>query len=170
MLVAGALLALAATGARAQDAGKNVLTLQPLSAVFGFYSAEYERVGSKTVTWGLGGNYWHIGDSGDEVKYTSGEFKLRYYPSGEAPKGFSLGGAIGVTSVSGRTNDGDEGSVAGPSLGVLLEYQWLLGEKQNFSVVLGAGAKAINTKDADFSNGDYTAKYPTARISVGWRF
>jgi hypothetical protein len=156
--------------ALAQDPARNVLTIQPLSAVFGFYSGEYERVVAKTFTWGVGANYWQLGDPGDRVRYTSSEFKLRYYPSGEAPRGFSLGGAIGVTSIKGTTSDGDEASVAGPSLAVLLEYQWLLGEKQDFAVALGAGAKAINVVNADFSNGDYTAKYPTLRISVGWRF
>jgi hypothetical protein len=164
-----ALLPLSAVLGQAES-GRAVLSIQPLSAVFGFYSAEYERAASKTVTWGLGGNYWSLGDDYDgDFKYTSGEFKLRYYPSGVALEGFSVGGSVGYTSVKGRSSTGSTSTEGAPSAGVLLEYQWLLGEKKNFAIALGAGAKALFISEDNFDS-DFVAKYPTARISIGWVF
>jgi hypothetical protein len=169
-LLAAALLACApfvSSSAQSADS-KQVLSIQPLSLVFGFYSGEYERAASKAVTWGLGANYWSIGDSDDEVSYTSTEFKLRYYPEGQALRGFSFGGSAGLSSVKGASgSSGVRKTETVPSLGVLLEYQWLMGEKKNFSVALGAGAKALFIGADEYNSSDFTAKYPTARISVG---
>jgi hypothetical protein len=148
-----------------------VISVQPLSAVFGVYSAEYERAAGQAVTWGVGATYW--GDSftgGDHATYTSAEFKVRGYPAGVALTGFSIGGAVGFASVSGKDySNGTRQSVGGPSIGVLLEYQWLMGTSKEWAFALGAGAKAliIADKSTTFS---YTAKYPTARISVGYAF
>lgn len=173
MIKVGALAIVAAlvpAALAAQEPGRNVFTVQPLTAVFDIYSGEYERVFGKTATWGVGATSWHPDDSGERRHYMSGEFKLRYYPSGTAPRGFSFGGAVGVMAISGVLRSGGEATVAGPSFGFLLEYQWLLGERENFAVTLGAGAKAARVSSADFVNGDSMTRYPTGRISVGWRF
>jgi hypothetical protein len=169
--VIAAMLALPVTVASAQpDAPKQVLSIQPLSAVFGVFAGEYERAAGKAVTWGIGATYW--GDSfsgGNDATYTSAEFKLRAYPAGVALTGFSVGGALGVASVRGTDNNGSTESVGGASIGVLLEYQWLMGAGKEWAFALGAGAKAliIDDKSTTFS---YTAKYPTMRISVGYAF
>jgi hypothetical protein len=162
--IAGLVLAPLASAAGQSEARPNVFTIQPLNAVFQFYSAEYERAATKAVTWGLGGNYF-TGAFDDDLSYASGEFKLRFYPAGTALQGFSVGGALGFTRVNG-TDD----SVTGPSLGVLLEYQWLMGEKKNFAVALGVGAKALLIDDDAVGTNDFVARYPTARISVGWAY
>ena len=155
----------------AQDASpRNVFSFQPLTAVFTVYSAEYERQTAGALTVGVGGTYWSLGDATDELTYKSADVKLRYYPNGTALSGFSFGGTVGFTSVSGTSTSGFDESAGGPSFGVLLEYQWLMGAKQNFSVALGAGAKALSVKQETFTSGDFTARYPTARISVGYAF
>jgi hypothetical protein len=156
--------------ASAQDVGpRQVLSFQPLNAMLTVYSAEYERAASKSVSWGVGGTYWNVGDTGDEATYNSGDFKLRYYPGGSALYGFALGGSVGFSSVKGETA-GVEETASGASLGVLLEYQWLMGAKKNFSLALGAGAKMLMVSEDDVSASDFTARYPTARVSVGWAF
>jgi hypothetical protein len=162
--VAGLVLVPLTVAAGQSEARPNVFTIQPLNAVFQFYSAEYERAATKAVSWGLGGNFF-TGAFDDDFNYASGEFKLRYYPAGIALQGFSVGGALGITRVSGVNE-----SASGPSLGVLLEYQWLMGEKKNFAVALGVGAKALMIDDDAFSSNDVVARYPTARISVGWAY
>ena len=150
---------------------KQVISIQPLSAVFGVFAGEYERAAGTSVTWGIGATYWGSGFSGGGARHTSAEFKLRGYPNGVALSGFSIGGSVGYTSVS---DNGDSfssaSSVGGPTVGVLLEYQWLLGAKKEWTFALGAGAKALFINDKDTSI-DFTGKYPTARISVGyaWR-
>jgi len=159
----------AAASAQANAVPHNVLSIQPLNAMFTVYSAEYERQTGKAVTFGLGGTYWSADDdaANDEVSYTSGDIKLRYYPSGAALMGFSFGATAGYTSVSAKTAGLDE-SAGGPTFGILLEYQWLMGARRNFSVALGAGAKMIFANEDDISSDTYTGRYPTARVSVGY--
>jgi hypothetical protein len=172
LLAVASLLPFAAASAQqvAVAAPRNVLSIQPINAVFTDYSAEYERATAGAVTLGIGGTYFDIGDDFDELTYKSADVKLRYYPNGTALMGFSFGGTAGFTSISGTDFDGTDESVSGPSLGVLLEYQWLLGVKRNFSVALGVGAKALFVNDNTFDSDDFITRYPTARVSVGFAF
>jgi hypothetical protein len=173
-LTAAALTPFAAASAQQVEvaAPRNVISIQPINAVLTMYSAEYERQASAAGTFGFGGTYLNVGSSGiDEVTYKSADVKLRYYPNGRALMGFSFGATGGFTSLSGTDFNGNNASVSGPSLGVLLEYQWLLGEKRNFSVALGAGAKALFVKADQFTgNNNFITRYPTARVSVGYAF
>ena len=146
----------------------NVISIQPLSAMMTVYSGEYERRAGQNWTFGIGGTLWNVGDEGDELTYTSGDVKLRYYP-GIALRGFSLGVSGGYTSVK-ETIGTTEASQGAPSFGALLEYQWLMGARSNVAVTLGAGAKMLFISEDDFSSGDFVARYPTARISVGYGF
>ncbi len=167
MLVA---LALPLAVASAQSgAPTQIISIQPLSAVFGVFAGEYEHAAGRAVTWGIGATYWGNSFGSDDATYTSAEFKLRAYPAGVALTGFSIGGAVGFASVQGKNYNGSNESVGGPSIGVLLEYQWLMGTSKEWAFALGAGAKAliIDDKSTTFS---YTAKYPTMRVSVGYAF
>ena len=174
ILAVAALLPLAAASgqevATPSVAPRNVLSIQPINAVLAAYSAEYERQVAAALTLGAGGTYFKSGNTVDDVTYKSGDIKLRYYPNGTALMGFSFGGSAGFSSISGFDINGAPLSLSGPSIGVLLEYQWLLGVKRNFAVALGLGAKAVLVKDSTFSNGHSAARYPTARISVGYAF
>lgn len=176
-------LALLATGvllpfphAAAQDLPpRNVISIQPLSAVFTVFAAEYERAVGTAVTAGLGATGWSTDDDGfgDRLRYRSVDVKVRYYPQGTALSGFSFGGTIGFTNVVHEVRSATppyDQSAGGGSFGVLLEYQWLLGAKRNFAVALGVGAKALMVNEGDLAGSNFLARYPTARISVGWAF
>jgi hypothetical protein len=163
-----AMLALPVATATAQNvAPRNVISIQPLSAMFTVFAGEYERAFGKAASWGIGTTYASTDndDIQQEATYTSGDFKLRYYPQGAALNGFSLGGSVGYTSVS-ETFGGTDNSGGAVSLGVLLEYQWLWGMKKNFAMSLGAGAKSLMIDKDQFS--DVFGTYPTARVSVGY--
>lgn len=164
----------AAAPLRAQDAAvaprQQVISFQPLNAVFTVYAAEYERALRPTLTLGVGAT----GFFPDELSYTSGDVKLRYYPQAHPFQGFSFGASVGVTHVSEDFFDSlsgttDETSVTGPSGGFMLDYGWLLGASQRFYLGLGVGAKVLFVDDAEFSD-DFLARYPTARLSVGYAF
>jgi hypothetical protein len=172
ILAVAGLMPFAAASAQqiAVAAPRNVLSIQPINAVFTDYSAEYERATSGALTFGVGGTYFNIGEGVDEVTYKSADLKLRYYPNGIALMGFSFGGTAGFSSISGKDFDGTEESASGASVGVLLEYQWLLGVQRNFSVALGVGAKAVFVKDNAFTSDNFVPRYPTARVSVGFAF
>lgn len=143
-----------------------VISVNPLAAMLGFYTGDYERAVTSSTTLGVGASYWSTGISGANVSYLSTEAKVRYYPSDRALTGFALGGAVGWSHLSGELGN-DRGSANAASLGVELSYNWLLGVKQNVAVGLGAGAKRLFLRDAG-SNVDLS--YPTVRLSVGLAF
>ena len=172
LLTATTLLA-AAAGAQATPAPKTaVISIQPLSAVFGVYSAEFEKALTPTVTLGVGGSFWSHDDDVSTTKYSSADVKLRYYPEAHPFRGFSFGGQAGYTSLSDKMDFGSSGSqtdkASGPTLGVALDYSWLLGESKSFYVGLGLGAKKIFASNKDVGNA--TLAYPTAHISIGYAF
>ena len=169
LLGAAAALSLPIVTAAAQGVAtpNNVISIQPLSAMMTVYSGEFERRVGQNVTFGVGGTFWDAGEDGEDVTYTSGDVKLRYYPTA-ALRGFSVGVSGGYTNVS-ETVGGAKSSQGAPSFGTLLEYQWLMGSRSNLAVTLGAGAKMLFLNEDDFGT-DVTARYPTARISIGWGF
>ena len=160
--------------AAAQDAGgpSNVLSFQPLNAVvLTAYSAEYERKIGDEISFGIGGTHWNVGNDANDLTYQSGDVKLRFYPQGNALQGFSLGGSVGFSRISATNDfDGTEDSASGPSFGVLIEYQWLMGKARNFALALGLGAKAVMVDEDEITSDDFVARYPTARVSVGYAF
>jgi hypothetical protein len=104
------------------------------------------------------------------VKYSSEDLKLRYYPNNAALFGFSVGGSVGFSQAKGTDGSGTDQSVSAPSFGVLLEYQWIMGEKKNFALALGAGAKTLMVSEDKLSSTDFVVHYPTARVSIGYAF
>ena len=151
---------------------RNVLSTQPLSMILTVYNAEFERALGNTMTLALSASYWDSGFFNDEVSgdvgYTSGELKLRYYPSAKPFEGLSFAGSAGLTRVFEDFNDTRE-TETGPSIGTFLDYSWLLGPTNRFYTSVGIGAKAVFLDDREFA-GDLTVRYPTARISVGFGF
>jgi hypothetical protein len=167
----GVLAVLVASSASAQTSpvptGKSgVLSIQPISAMLTVYSGEGELALNPSVTLGAGATYWDAGSLGDDnITYLSGDLKLRYYPEAHALQGFSFGGSVGLTRVA----EADTISKTSPSIGVMLEYSWLLGASKSFYIATGLGAKAVFISSDDFGE-NVTARYPTARLSVGFAF
>ena len=174
--VALALVTVAAIPARGQGVApqkSTVISIQPISAMLSVYSAELEHVVAPTLTVGVGGNYWDWSDDVAKVRYTSADLKLRYYPEAHPLRGFSFGGQAGFSSLEDTEKDpfggtGSKSKASGPTVGIALDYGWLLGASRSFYVGLGLGAKKIFAKADDASNAHLA--YPTARISVGYAF
>jgi hypothetical protein len=150
---------------------KNVISIQPLNAMFSVLSAEYERKGGGAWTWGVGVTTFSADDDDAatvDPAYNSGDVKFRYYPQGTALQGFSFGGSLGFAKVSEETGTTETSESVG-TFGILLEYQWLLGAKKKFAVALGVGAKKLMLDEDNFTS-DVLSAYPTARVSVGFAF
>jgi hypothetical protein len=167
---------LSAQAPAAAPAKRTVISVQPLSAIFSVYAVELEHATSPTTTWGLGGTYWSPNFAGEDMTYTSGDIKWRYYPQGHALEGFSFGLSGGYTYIKDKQTDVyfgtgtyNEYTTSGPTIGATLEYNWLLGHEKGFFIGLGAGAKRIFAKSDDMST-DVKFGYPTARISIGKAF
>jgi hypothetical protein len=158
------------------------LTLQPVSVILGFYSAEIEHAVAPSATVGVGASYFSgfPGDNSTDFHYLSSEAKVRYYPGSRPFQGFSFGGTLGFTRVSQEQPQYDANMVqtstttesrTGVKAGFELDYGWLLGTEQRFVVALGAGAKRLFISDFPSNGGDkITAAYPTLRVSVGFAF
>jgi hypothetical protein len=106
VVVLAAAIALAAVPAAAQEGEapsvippRQVISIQPVHAILGWYSAEYERVVAPTTTIGVTGAYF---DWEGESTYVSAEGTLRYYPSADALDGLAFGMTFGPTFVTDR--------------------------------------------------------------------
>jgi hypothetical protein len=142
-----------------------VISISPISLLFGLFGAEYEQRLGHATSFGAAGSIY----KNDDLRYTSVEGKFRYYPNEHALRGFSIAATGGITSVKDRTPTNlGKNTASGPTIGVSFEYQWLEGAKENFSVTLGGGAKRFFVSDS-FGNG-VSGVLPSARISIGLAF
>ncbi|MGI9091295.1 MAG: DUF3575 domain-containing protein [Gemmatimonadaceae bacterium] len=152
---------------------RNMVLVNPLAAIFNVFSGEYERAVSPSTTLGAAGTYYGFTD--DNYDYSTVEIKLRYYPQEQALSGFSIGASAGATRVStdllcsgsgsGYSCKNDPGTQ--PTLGIELDYNWLLGPSRRFAVGTGIGAKRLLGTSADYSG---LKALPTGRLSVGLAF
>jgi hypothetical protein len=152
-----------------------VVSVQPLSAMVSVYAVEIEQAVGAAMSLGVGGTFWSPEIGGQDMTYTSGDLKLRYYPQGRALEGFAFGMSAGYTHIKDKSTDvvfgtgTSEHTASGPTIGATVEYNWLLGRNNGFFLGLGAGAKRIIAK-ADNMSDDVKFAYPTARISIGTAF
>ena len=103
-----------------------------------WYNGEYERKVTERVTIGLSGSRLPWGDGSG---FYSVNTALRFYPNGNAFRGFYLGPHLG--------------------LGFELGYAWLVGSEQHLSISIGGGATRV-------LNG---APIPVLRlVNIGWAF
>ena len=142
---------------------KQVLSISPLSLVFGVIGAEYERALGPTQSFGVSGTFYRP----EEFYYLSGEVKYRYYPQEKALEGFAVGITGGLTQIGTHGTTSDKSGTAA-SVGFAIDYQWLLGPKKHFAVTLGAGARRLIAFGTQVDGASLTL--PTARISIGRGF
>jgi hypothetical protein len=173
--VLGIALAASAATAQAQAAPKQSVAINPIGAIFQVYSGEIERSLVPGLSLGASGSYWGAGssfeDGSADVSYLSVDGKLRYYPGGVSLQGFSFGGTFGYTTLAGSlTDESGRSTDRGEALsaGVVLDYNWLLGENRRFLVGTGIGAKRLLPIGVETDG--ISIAYPTLRLSVGYAF
>ena len=117
----------------------------------------------------LAGNFSYF--SPDEYTRSSLEVKGRLYPNEQALRAFSVG--LGLGAVNTRENVDVDGTLVKqdkthPSIGVYVDYNWLLGKTSRFFVGTGLGAKRILGESDDFEEAPFV--YGTARFLIGVAF
>ena len=159
-----------ASAAFAQTSGetrRTAFAINPLGIPFEIVSVELESAVHDAFT--LAGNFSYF--SPDAFTRSSFEVKGRLYPNERAPRAFSVG--VGLGAVNTRENVAVDAVVTKvdktyPSLGVYVDYNWLLGKNGRFYVGTGVGAKRILGDRDDFDDAPFV--YGTARFLIGVAF
>jgi hypothetical protein len=169
--VAAALVTVAGTTeAQTAESRRHALSINPLGIPFEYLAVEYE--GRVNPAFTLGANVTYFGP--DDNSYTSFEIKGRLYPNERALRGFSIGLTAGYANLE-EDDCGDtpypdcSSSDNGPTVGVIIDYNWLLGKTDRFYIGLGTGAKRVLGVDSDDFD-DLPVAYPTIRFQVGYAF
>lgn len=168
---------------------RTLVGLNPLGIPFDIASIEFETLVDRGFTFGASGSYVAVddddrGDAGE--RFTSLDLKARYYPGEVVLRGFAVGLSLGITRYSERVFDTDvcipnpsacangapssRESLVTPTLGILVDYNWMLGAERRFVVGTGLGAKRLLKRDSDIPALDPPRAYPFARFSIGIAF
>src|SRR6185437_13468227 len=148
-LIASGLVLLCAPALRAQSSlvpiqNLTYIGINPLGIPFDIGSIELESAVAAGVTLGGLASFTDFEDN----RFTSFDFKVRYYPGDIVLKGFSAGLSVGYLRYSNLV-DQTRQTLTAPTIGVLADYNWMLGRSQRFLVGTGVGAKRILASSAD---------------------
>lgn len=177
LLACSAALLLVSSAAQAQYSGApsgrsisplpQVVSINGLLLPFGGLIVEYEAVASPNVTLGASLAYYDF-VGGNSDRYTSGEAKLRFYPSENAPAGLSVGLTLGFGRAHDDVPESEDRSKAGLTTGVLLDYNWLVGPNERFFIGSGVAVKRrFGSLKDDWIDLEV---FPTARLQLGMVF
>ena len=158
-----------------------VVTLNPFAVIAAYFTADIEHAVSRSVTVGAAGS---LAGNDDFNHYGSLEGNVRYYPNEKVLQGFSIGGTLGFATArsdyvyatpggTGQTIFIGPGSsqerITRATAGTELSYQWLLGPRHRFVIVLGGGVKRAFGEQR-FIDPFNSAVIPTARVNIGVAF
>ncbi len=141
----------------------NLISSNPFGLLFEWYQGEYERALSPAFSVAVAFAAFNLAD--DDVSSIDGI--VRYYPSGRAVRGFSIGGSVGYAGVEEEVCDnfdcGNTIEYSAFTVGIRGDYVWLLGREQHLAVAAGLGAKRLISDNIDGIEG-----LPVARLSLGY--
>jgi hypothetical protein len=115
---------------------RTYVAVNPLGIPFDIASGEIESAVAQGITVGGLASYTSI----EHDRYTTFDAKVRYYPGEIVLRGFSIGASVGHTRF---TTSGVDGSLSYPTIGLLVDYNFMLGAAGRFVIGTGAGAKRV---------------------------
>lgn len=139
--------------------------INPLGLPANIFTLEVENAVASGVTLGGVGSYIDV----DRSRFTTAEFKVRYYPGEVVLRGLAVGVSAGVTRYS-NVVDGERQSLAAPTAGILLDYNWLLGRSERFLVGTGIGAKRVLAAESERRRANVDYATVTTRLILGFAF
>ena len=165
------------TAAHAQTGPTRIIAINPFLPLLGSFQAEFEKKLQANLSIAVSASYLDLGDD-DSNRYTNADVKLRLYPAERALDGFGIAAGLGIGSQStvpfldcigvNAPCRNTRVSRTGPAFSVEMQYQWLLGKKQNTAVAVGGGAKRYFISDT--ANEDFNDFMPTLRLTIGYAF
>ena len=144
---------------------RTYISINPLGIPFDLFSAEVESGIAQGMT--LGASASHI-DVGDE-RFSSADFKFRYYPSEVVLRGISVGASVGMLRYSDIFADVRQ-SLDTPTFGVIVDYNWMLGAQRRFVIGTGVGAKRILASSEERKRVELDRAEFTGRFTMGIAF
>jgi hypothetical protein len=165
---AALLLVLALAGAAdaqpaapARKPARLAVATNPLAIPFGLFTLDVETAThTPGLTIGAGGTWI---TEGHDKRWA--DARVMYFPGEVALRGFALGLTGGVVSEEGA--DGER-SESAPTLGVRMDYDWLVGVRKRMLVGIGIGVKRVLRDVSDVSSLDQV--YADGRFVVGLTF
>ena len=116
----------------------------------------------------LGGVASYI-DATDDRRFTTFDFKARYYPGEIILRDFSIGASLGWTRFSNKP-DTVRQTLTAPTVGLIADYNWLFGREQHFLVGTGIGVKRVLASHEDRDRVDIDKAIFTVRFILGYAF
>ena len=162
----------ASTGSFLPIPTRTYIGINPVGLPFDIGTVEVESAVAPGLTIGGVGSYIDVGDP----KFVTGEFKVRYYPGEVVLRGVSVGAAVGLTRFSNKVDSpvpGEEQmreSLTAPTLGIIVDYNWLYGREQHFLIGTGLGAKRVLASEKERNRVDIDRAIFTLRLIIGYAF
>jgi hypothetical protein len=144
---------------------RSYIGFNPLGLPANVFTLELENAVAAGITVGGVASYIDV----DHSRYTTADFKVRYYPSEVVLRGFAVGATAGVTRYS-NVVDTVRQSLSAPTIGILLDYNWLLGRSERFLVGTGIGAKRVLASSSERKRADVDYATITMRLILGFAF
>lgn len=169
LLLLGAWAPARAQGSRIPIPYRTYVAVNPLGIPFNIASAEVESAVASGITLGGAASYTALSHD----RYTTFDAKLRYYPSEVVLQGLAIGASVGhsrySTLVGSPTGDVRSG-LDYNTIGLLVDYNFLLGARKRFLLGTGLGAKRILGNDTERDRLGLSNPLLTVRFVVGLAF
>ena len=156
-----------------------IVSINPFILLFGYFSGEYEKRVSSTLSVAVAGSYIKF----DSDRYTNLDVKARLYPNELAMRGFGIATSLGATAIRSSNTDcvfaptpseptctTKVKTFTSPAVAIELQYQWLLGSRKHTAVTLGGGLKRFLGSSAKFDQSSVSRFLPTGRVSIGYAY
>ena len=142
---------------------RTYVAINPLGIPFDIASLEVETAVAPGITVGGLASYTSL----DRDRYTTFDAKVRYYPGEIVLRGFSVGASVGHTRF---TTTDIPGALNYPTIGLLVDYNFMLGAAGRFVVGTGFGAKRVLASAEDRDPFGVDRATITARFVLGLAF
>lgn len=149
------------------------IAINPIGVVGDIGTVELESGVAQGVTLGGVASYMNWVD---DQRFTTFDFKVRYYPAEVVLRDWSVGGTIGVTRFSNVVVvDNNVGNptrqyLTAPTIGIIVDKNWLTGRGEHFLIGTGVGAKRVLASKSEIDRVDFYHAVFTARLVIGYAF
>ena len=146
------------------------IAINPIGVVGDIGTLELETGIVQGITLGGVASYMDI----DDRRWTTFDAKFRYYPAEVVLRDWSVGASFGFTRFSNLVDQELGGqareTLTAPTIGIIVDKNWLTGRGEHFLIGTGVGAKRVLANKGDRDRVDVDRAQFTARLVIGYAF